>query len=74
MGLGLAHIAFDRSNAMLALSGDFKFSAKNITHSDGGMPQVLLLKEWLSTRAREVSADPGYHKVLTQGTFCPQRL
>jgi len=32
MGLGLAHIAFDRSNAMLALSGDFKFSAKNITH------------------------------------------
>ena len=27
MGLGLAHIAFDRSNAMLALSGDFEFSA-----------------------------------------------
>ena len=31
-GLGLAHNAFDRSNAMLALSGIVKFSAKNITH------------------------------------------
>ena len=31
-GLGLAHNAFDRSNAMLALSGISKFSAKNITH------------------------------------------
>ncbi len=31
-GLGLAHNAFDRSNAMLALSGVFKFSVKNITH------------------------------------------
>ena len=30
MGLGLAHNAFDRSNAMLALSGISKFSAKNI--------------------------------------------
>ena len=30
--LGLAHNAFDRSNAMLALSGISKFSAKNITH------------------------------------------
>ena len=29
--LGLARIAFDRSNAMLALSGISKFSAKNVT-------------------------------------------
>ena len=35
MGLGLAHSAFDRTNAMLALSGAFNFSAKNITHSNG---------------------------------------
>ena len=34
-GLGLAHKVFDKTNAMLALSGIFKFSAKNITHSDG---------------------------------------
>ncbi|MBR2460124.1 MAG: hypothetical protein IKB34_02680, partial [Clostridia bacterium] len=33
-GLGfLFHKAFDRSNAMLALSEIFKFSDKNITHS-----------------------------------------
>ena len=32
MGLGLAHYAFDQSNAMLAVSGIFKFSVKNITH------------------------------------------
>ena len=31
-GLGLAHNAFDRSNAMLALSGVFIFSAKSSTH------------------------------------------
>ena len=31
MGLGLAHKVFDKTNAMLALSGVFKFSAKNIT-------------------------------------------
>ena len=30
-GLGLAHKVFDRSNAMLALSGISKFSAKNTT-------------------------------------------
>ncbi|MBQ7223996.1 MAG: hypothetical protein IJX06_00335 [Clostridia bacterium] len=30
-GLGIAQCSFDQSNAMLALSGDFKFSAKNIT-------------------------------------------
>ena len=32
MGLCIAHNAFDQSNAMLALSGILKFSAKNITH------------------------------------------
>ncbi|MBR6794718.1 MAG: hypothetical protein IKM52_01250, partial [Clostridia bacterium] len=32
MGLGLAHTAFVQTNAMLALSRVFKFSAKNITH------------------------------------------
>ena len=31
MGLGLAHFAFVRSNAMLAFSGVFKFSVKDIT-------------------------------------------
>ena len=31
-GLGLIHKVFNRTNAMLALSGIFKFSAKNITH------------------------------------------
>jgi len=31
-GLGLAHFAFVRTNAMLALSRVFKFSAKNFTH------------------------------------------
>ena len=31
-GLGLAHNAFDQSNAMLALSGIVKFSAKYIAH------------------------------------------
>ena len=31
MGLGLAHKVFDQTNEMLALSGIFKFSAKNIT-------------------------------------------
>jgi hypothetical protein len=31
-GLGLTHTAFVWTNAMLALSGIFKFSAKNITH------------------------------------------
>ena len=42
-GLGLAHNAFDQSNAMLALSSKSKFSAKDITHfsqsffgADGG--------------------------------------
>ena len=32
-GLGLAHIAFVQTNALLALSGIFKFFAKNIAHS-----------------------------------------
>ena len=32
MGLGLAHRVFEQSNAILALSGVFKFSAKNIAH------------------------------------------
>jgi len=32
-----ASIAFDRSNAMLALSGIFKFSAKNITLFRSGL-------------------------------------
>ena len=31
-GLGLAHFAFVLTNAMLALSRVFKFSAKNLTH------------------------------------------
>jgi len=32
MGLGLVYNSFDRSNAMLALSGILKFSVKNIPH------------------------------------------
>ena len=44
MGLGLAHFAFDRTNAMLALSGIFKFSTKDITHQDG----VFCLKRQLN--------------------------
>ena len=31
MGFGIAQCSFDQSNAMLALSAIFKFSAKNIT-------------------------------------------
>ena len=41
-GLGLAHKVFDKTNAMLALSGVFKFSAKSITHSTGFSFVILL--------------------------------
>ena len=39
-GLGLAHSAFVRTNAMLALSRVLKFSAKNLTHY---LPRLIFL-------------------------------
>ena len=42
-GLGLVHTVFVRTNAMLAFSGIFKFSAKNITlFLEGYFPIVFL--------------------------------
>jgi len=41
MGLGIAQCSFDQSNAMLALSAIFKFSAKNITDT---LPWFFIIK------------------------------
>ncbi len=44
-GLVLAHKLFDQSNAMLAFSGIYKFSVKNIKHMAGTfliLNQVIL--------------------------------
>ena len=44
MGLGLAHSVFVQTNAMLALSRVFKFSAKNITHLKSVPSLFIIIK------------------------------